>query len=286
MDSILDSLKPTQAQNLIKLVEEAGFDISDWSNYKGGSTRAGANPKYCYEWCFVDGARCLVNIWYENCCENEGKITQDLNMRERAQNEIGPRKARALRFDYCVKKAFEQSANLRTVILDRPELGVGGVKRRSLDPVAWHVAKYDDFTGAFKLQRGERPQTSTSSGGYDPATQEYSEGEIRKKLLEHRRRERRARDAKIKQFIGVNGRLFCEVPECGFDFEKFYGDIGRGYAHVHHKVPLGSLPATGGTVSLKDLAIVCANCHAMIHRGGECRNLDEIIRNAPCSPRS
>ena len=35
-----------------------------------------------------------------------------------------------------------------------------------------------------------------------------------------------------------DGHLLCEVPGCGFDFETRYGRIGRGFAHVHHKIPL------------------------------------------------
>lgn len=51
------------------------------------------------------------------------------------------------------------------------------------------------------------------------------------------------------RFLGVaeigpgespNGRLCCEVPRCGFDFAKGYGDLGEGYAQIHHLEALGS----------------------------------------------
>jgi hypothetical protein len=51
----------------------------------------------------------------------------------------------------------------------------------------------------------------------------------------------------------------------------------QGYAHVHHLRPLSE--ARGSvTTRLEDLAIVCANCHAIIHRDGACRPLDGLIQ--------
>jgi predicted HNH restriction endonuclease len=74
-----------------------------------------------------------------------------------------------------------------------------------------------------------------------------------------------------------NSSLKCEVPGCGFDFEAVYGELGRDYAQVHHLKPLGDR-TTPSETKLNDLAIVCANCHAMIHRGGKCRPLDKLIQ--------
>lgn len=58
------------------------------------------------------------------------------------------------------------------------------------------------------------------------------------------------------------GRLCCEV--CGFDFLATYGERGRGFIECHHTVPVSSL-GEGGRTSVKDLALVCANCHRMSH---------------------
>lgn len=57
--------------------------------------------------------------------------------------------------------------------------------------------------------------------------------------------------------------LSCEV--CGFDFKKFYGDLGENFCEVHHKIPLSKLNESAKT-ELADLAIVCSNCHRMLHR--------------------
>ena len=103
------------------------------------------------------------------------------------------------------------------------------------------------------------------------------EGELRLAMIRHRKRERRLRDAKIAQSLRENaGHLRCEVPNCGFDFLEVYGEIGRDFAQVHHERPLSE--ATGPRrVSVDELRLVCANCHAMIHRGGVCRPLAGLI---------
>jgi hypothetical protein len=59
------------------------------------------------------------------------------------------------------------------------------------------------------------------------------------------------------------GSLECEA--CGFDFAEFYGDLGDDFCEVHHKVPLSQIDSPV-CPDLDDLAIVCSNCHRMIHR--------------------
>jgi putative restriction endonuclease len=52
---------------------------------------------------------------------------------------------------------------------------------------------------------------------------------------------------------------------CDFSFEETYGKWGIGFVHVHHIKPL----STTGIVAInpkEDLIVLCANCHAMVHR--------------------
>ncbi len=105
-----------------------------------------------------------------------------------------------------------------------------------------------------------------------------TEGELRQRLIWHRSRERSLRWAKLRQARALHpeGRLVCQVPGCAFDFEAMYGEIGRGFGEVHHLLPL-SEPIHARETRLQDLVVVCANCHRMIHRAGECRPLDGLI---------
>ena len=81
----------------------------------------------------------------------------------------------------------------------------------------------------------------------------------------HRLRERNASlvRKKKRQVISDTGHLACEA--CGFDFAAAYGSLGEGFAECHHLRPVSKL-RPGDRTRLADLAIVCANCHRMIHR--------------------
>ena len=89
------------------------------------------------------------------------------------------------------------------------------------------------------------------------------EGGIIAVLQQRRERDPRIRNRKIKQAREQRGNISCEV--CGFDFEKFYGDLDSGYTEVHHRCPLHLTDST--TTRLSDLALVYSNCHRMIHKG-------------------
>lgn len=104
------------------------------------------------------------------------------------------------------------------------------------------------------------------------------EGKQKLRFVNHRARERALREAKIQQArrASPDGRLRCQVPHCNFDFEAVYGPLGAGFAQVHHLRPLAEAQVAMLT-TLKDLAVVCANCHAIIHRDGACHPIESLI---------
>lgn len=53
---------------------------------------------------------------------------------------------------------------------------------------------------------------------------------------------------------------------CNMDFERTYGDIGKGFIHVHHQVPISTIGEEYVLDPIEDLRPLCPNCHAMIHR--------------------
>lgn len=116
---------------------------------------------------------------------------------------------------------------------------------------------------------------------YDLLSREYApnspiaiEGQRIMAMRAHRKRERWMRDTKIADHKRNNGgRLPCDV--CGFDFFQNFGEIGRDYAQVHHRNPLGATAKTSET-RLEDLVVLCANCHAMAHIGQEVRTIDDL----------
>lgn len=71
---------------------------------------------------------------------------------------------------------------------------------------------------------------------------------------------------------------------CGFDFTMMYGEVGAGFMHVHHLIPLAYRDDDGIPLDpIADLRPVCPNCHAMLHRRSPPYAIDElkmIIRKA------
>jgi len=54
---------------------------------------------------------------------------------------------------------------------------------------------------------------------------------------------------------------------CGFNFYFIYGEWGKDFIEVHHLVPLGGNEVKERiTDPTKDLIVLCANCHRMVHR--------------------
>jgi 5-methylcytosine-specific restriction protein A len=93
--------------------------------------------------------------------------------------------------------------------------------------------------------------------------EEFQEGAILTRLHKRRERDPKASMKKKAAVLNETGKLECEA--CGFDFSVNYGELGVGFAECHHRLPLASLGPRTGT-RLADLAILCANCHRMIHK--------------------
>ncbi|WP_067966876.1 HNH endonuclease [Nocardiopsis trehalosi] len=87
------------------------------------------------------------------------------------------------------------------------------------------------------------------------------EGLLLARIHYARERSRGLRTRKIRQTRAQGRPIACEA--CGFDFAEAYGDRGDGYIEVHHIVPLHHIGES--ETRLEDLALLCANCHRMVH---------------------
>ncbi|MFQ5751630.1 MAG: HNH endonuclease [bacterium] len=86
----------------------------------------------------------------------------------------------------------------------------------------------------------------------------HIEGSIKEVTLSIYERNRTARLLCIKHYGN-----FCQV--CHIDFGEYYGDIGKGFIHVHHLKPIAKISNSYKVDPVKDLTPVCPNCHNMIH---------------------
>ena len=103
----------------------------------------------------------------------------------------------------------------------------------------------------------------------DIHTVEAEEG--RRRLIQHLRRERNRTLVKNKKKLA--SCLDCEI--CGFSFSRAYGSAIGDHCEVHHLVPLGEAEEITRT-RVEDLAILCANCHRVIHLRNPPYSLAEV----------
>jgi 5-methylcytosine-specific restriction protein A len=169
----LEQLRPSARRRVMDLVEEAGIDVASWA-FKGDGTRVvhpAANPAYCYDWCFEDGKRVVLSLWFEEMRLENSRIVQRINVREHQRRverathlAEGTRKAvvrRAVKLDSAIQRAFREELLVRVIVCDGDRRDIGNttrrnpsrVERRLLDPSSWHVTAYDNPTGKTVLVR-------------------------------------------------------------------------------------------------------------------------------------
>lgn len=97
----------------------------------------------------------------------------------------------------------------------------------------------------------------------------FIEGATKRVLVNAYERNPAARQKCIAHYGAV-----CAV--CGINFEKIYGEIGKGFIHVHHLVAISEIGKEYTINPVKDLRPVCPNCHAMLHRRKPPFSIDEL----------
>ncbi|WP_281321905.1 HNH endonuclease [Flavobacterium aestivum] len=100
----------------------------------------------------------------------------------------------------------------------------------------------------------------TILGEEEDEEESYTEG--KKKVYISKKAER---NIKLREkAINIHGTT-CKV--CTFNFGKTYGSWGEGFIEVHHLIPLGGEDdKIRITDPKKNLIVLCANCHRMVHR--------------------
>jgi YD repeat-containing protein len=127
--------------------------------------------------------------------------------------------------------------------------------------------------------RERRSITAAGDAGSAPLPDidlDYSadEGAAGERRHLQRDRDHTLRRMKINDVRSQGHKIACEA--CGFDFEATYGARGEGYIEVHHLRPLHD---SGPVRSrLEDLALLCSNCHRMVHRRRPWLRFDQLKR--------
>jgi 5-methylcytosine-specific restriction protein A len=92
----------------------------------------------------------------------------------------------------------------------------------------------------------------------------------------HRRYERNLAlvQAKKRRVFSELGKLACEA--CGFDFRERYGERGEGFIECHHAKPVRTLKP-GDKTKVRDLRLLCSNCHRMVHAKRPWLTMDQLV---------
>jgi 5-methylcytosine-specific restriction enzyme A len=265
--SVFDELKPKHSARVIDLVAAAGHDVSAWKDYRGGVENEAKNPKYCYEWAFVQENRAVVlNLWHDQLELVEGNIVQRLNplqiVAKLSENRAhGTRVKRARAMDRAIAHAFEKHLPVRVILCDRnpnTPARVSRVQRRMLDPILWEVTSYQSHEGDCVITRNAAPAvfvdqfTTIDTENNGPTRRQTTSA-----MFE--------RDAEVRQRVRDRAQGVCEY--CGrIGFTTVSGAI---YIETHHIVPL----ADKGPDNDRNVIALCPNDHRRAHHGREADQL-------------
>lgn len=103
----------------------------------------------------------------------------------------------------------------------------------------------------------------------DEIPEELMEGSVRRVTVNAYERNPEARRICIEHYGAI-----CRI--CGFYFEKTYGEIGKGFIHVHHLKEISEIGKAYQIDPINDLLPVCPNCHAIIHKRTPPYTIEEV----------
>lgn len=138
--------------------------------------------------------------------------------------------------------------------------GIGKVQSTSGERPVKVVWRFDDEAN-YEDNSPETPGQVISD--------KYWEGGVIEILVNKYERDRGARRECINHY-GAK----CLV--CEMEFEMRYGELGKGFIHVHHVVALFSVDERYLVDPVKDLVPVCPNCHSMLHKKNPAYTVSEL----------
>lgn len=97
----------------------------------------------------------------------------------------------------------------------------------------------------------------------DVQSYQAKEGKVSYRYHRTLERDRKVVAIRKANALKLHGKLECEG--CGFDFAAAYGPRGHGFIEAHHTNPVHAMQE-GDVTTPEDLALVCSNCHRMIHK--------------------
>lgn len=260
--AILDEIKPRERKKIYDMVRDAGVDVSDWHASKGMASSAASNPKYCYNWSFVQAGQFVVlNLWHSDLKETAGIITVEWNARKIAQRGKGVTTRRAMEMDEAIQKAYRERLPVRVVLCEgtkrnrnAPKSKAPKVQFRALDPEPWHIERYNMETGQTTLIRGLGRGSDGFADQFDMTAP--LGGRAERDGIQAFPYVRRP---DVRRYVLLRAKGRCEY--CGaMGFTMANGQL---YLETHHVVPLHEQ----GLDSVENVVALCPNHHREAHHG-------------------
>ena len=107
----------------------------------------------------------------------------------------------------------------------------------------------------------------------DDSINEFPEGALVERKHLYRERNKRLINLAKKKYFDQNNHLNCFC--CGFNFEEMYGERGKGFIEAHHTKPISEMKL-GESTDIEDIALVCSNCHKILHRTRPWLTIEQI----------
>lgn len=158
------------------------------------------------------------------------------------------------------------------------ENGISGLKNALLS-LSQHIDYYEEVSGTSVKKRKEiylrfydlvkdLYDESIYADEVDSEI-EYSEGKTKRVLVNNYERNPIARKKCIEHF-----GLSCQV--CQFNFQEKFGELGKDFIHVHHKIDISTVGKEYSVNPITDLITVCPNCHSMLHKRKPAYSIEEL----------
>jgi 5-methylcytosine-specific restriction protein A len=167
--------------------------------------------------------------------------------------------------EYYLQKIYEEN-------------GIDGLQNALLS-LSQHIDYYEEKSGSSVKKRKEvynrylklinqTPEKTVYPDEVDSEI-EYSEGKTKNVLVNSYERNPIARKKCIEHF-GLN----CQV--CDFNFKDKFGELGKDFIQVHHKIDIATIGNEYSVNPLTDLIPVCPNCHSMLHKKKPAYSIEEL----------
>lgn len=205
-----------------------------------------------------------LDLYMQNPMSPPGKDSAEIGRLSSDLGRLGPLLGHAIASDHRNRNgAYMKVMNFRRFDPAFAAEGKVGLSHGSkADEEVWNEfsGARDRLTAAAALIRSAI-ELGVTAVDDEPYLVEAPEGRLF--TATHLRRERNSKLIAAKK-RSAQGDPRCEG--CGMSFLEAYGEHGRDFIEVHHTLPVHTLPTAGGVTKLDELALVCANCHRMIHR--------------------